>query len=80
MVGGYDWVNEENMAIQARFKVFKSSFDSWDTMCEKVTRFLTILGPGKVIGVSHSQESQHGVIIVWYWEVEEPAKTDDAAL
>ena len=72
-------MNEDHMAIQARFKVFKSSFDSWEIMSEKVTRFLTMLGPGKVIGVSHSQESQHGVIIVWYWEVAESSKIDDAA-
>jgi hypothetical protein len=59
------------MPIQARFKLFKSSFDSWETMAAQVSEFLTSLGPGKVIGVSHNQESQFGVIAVWYWEVEE---------
>ena len=59
------------MPIQARFKLFKSAFDSWETMATQVSEFLTTLGPGKVIGVSHSQESQMGVIAVWYWEVEE---------
>ncbi len=58
------------MAIQARFKLFKSNFDSWETMAQQVAAFLTTLGPGKVIGVSHSQESQLGVIAVWYWEAE----------
>jgi len=58
------------MATQARFKVFKSNFDSWEIMSEEVAGFLTTLGPGNVIGVSHSQETHTGVIIVWYWEVE----------
>ena len=55
---------------QARFKLFRSSFNSWETMSEEVVAFLTTLGPGRVIGVSHSQESQIGVIAVWYWEVD----------
>jgi len=58
------------MAIRASYKVFKSSFDSWEKMAHQVTEFLTTLGPGKVIGVSHSQENQHGVMIVWYWDVD----------
>ena len=56
------------MAPQARYRLFRSAFDSWETMCEEVTEFLTTLGPAKVIGVSHSQEGQIGVITVWFWE------------
>jgi hypothetical protein len=59
------------MAIKARFKLFKSHRDSWEKMSQQVADFLTTLGPGKVIGVSHSQESQLGVIIVWYWELDD---------
>ena len=59
------------MAIQARHKIFKSHTEPWEKMSQKVTDFLTTLGPGRVIGVSHSQESQLGVIIVWYWDVDE---------
>jgi len=54
--------------MTARFKLFQSSFDSWQTMCTEVAQFLTTIGPTKVIGVSHSQESNIGVITVWYWE------------
>jgi hypothetical protein len=62
------------MAIQARFKLFKSFSDSWETMAKQVAAFLTTLGPGKVIGVSHSQEGSCGVIAVWYWEVDDAAR------
>lgn len=59
------------MPIQARCKLFKSSYDSWEEMSKPVTEFLTMLGPGKVIGVSHSHDNPLGVIAVWYWEVVE---------
>ena len=59
------------MPIQARYRIFKSHYETWDKMAQQVADFLTSLGPGRVIGVSHSQESQLGVIIIWYWEVEE---------
>jgi hypothetical protein len=61
------------MLIQARYKLFKSAFDSWETMSQQVADFLTKLGPGRVIGVSHSQESNVGVIAVWYWDVDDAA-------
>ncbi len=57
------------MPIEARYKLFKSGHESWETMSEQVRKFLTILGPGRVIGVSHSHENNIGVIAVWYWEV-----------
>jgi hypothetical protein len=52
---------------KAQHKVFRSHFDSWDKMAEQVTEFLSGLGRDRVIGISRSQESQFGVIIVWYW-------------
>jgi DNA phosphorothioation-dependent restriction protein DptG len=66
------------MAIQARFKLFKSHTESWETMSQKVADFLTTLGLGKVIGVSHSQESQFGVIAVWYWDVDDVAQPGES--
>lgn len=53
--------------VVARFKIFKSVFDSWETMSRQAAKFMTELGPGKVIGVSQSQGDQVGVITVWYW-------------
>ena len=65
------------MAVQARFKLFKSYSDSWEAMAGQVAEFLTTLGPGKVIGVSHSQEGTFGVIAVWYWEVDDAGQPAD---
>jgi hypothetical protein len=60
------------MAIQACYKLFKSYSDPWEKMAEQVAEFLTTLGPGRVIGVSHSHENNLGVIAVWYWDVPSP--------
>ena len=73
-----DIPDEEIMELQARFKLFKSNFESWETMAQQVAAFLTMLGPEKVIGVSHSQESQLGVIAVWYWEAVFPDQSAGA--
>ena len=52
----------------ARFKIFRSQWDSWETMCTEVAEFLSEIGPDMLIGVSQSQESTLGVITVWYWK------------
>lgn len=54
--------------MKAQFKLFRSTWESWDSMCTQVAAFLTELGPQRVIGVSQSQESNYGVLTVWYWE------------
>ncbi|MDX1947724.1 MAG: hypothetical protein SFU86_20170 [Pirellulaceae bacterium] len=54
----------------ARYKLFRSSYESWDTLCQQVTTFLTELGPERVIGVSQSHENTLGIFTVWYWDWE----------
>lgn len=53
--------------MKAQCRLFKSHFESWETMSMQVTDFLTELGPDKVIGISQSQEGSFGLITVWYW-------------
>jgi len=59
------------MSVRAKFKIIKSSYDTWEGMARQVAEALTALGPERVIGVSHSQETHTGVIIVWYWEADD---------
>jgi hypothetical protein len=54
--------------MKARFKIYRSSWDSWETMCTQVAELLTDLGPNRVIGVSQSDDNNEGVLTVWYWE------------
>jgi hypothetical protein len=62
------------MPIEAKYELFKSAHESWETMSQHVAEFLTSLGPGRVIGVSHSHHNQLGVMAVWYWEVAEESE------
>jgi hypothetical protein len=63
--------------MQAKFKIFRSDWDSWETMFQKAADFMTSIGPEKTIGVSTSHESNVGVVTVWYWSDEKPMRADD---
>jgi hypothetical protein len=56
--------------MQVRFKLFKSSFKTWESLCEEATAFATDVGRDRLINISVSQADSggQGVIFVWYWE------------
>jgi len=47
---------------------FRSSFDSWEQLSQQAANFATALGPQRLISISHSEDGNDGVIIVWYWD------------
>jgi hypothetical protein len=53
------------MTVQS--KIFRSTFSSWESMCEEAGQFATSVGRELLISISHSHEHGQGVIIVWYW-------------
>jgi hypothetical protein len=52
----------------ARYKMFRSSLAPWETTFQRVTEFATLLGPGRVISISHSEDQNEAVVTVWYWD------------
>lgn len=52
----------------ARFKVFRSSLTTWESLFAEAAEFATRLGPDRLIAVSHSADNGEGVVAVWYWE------------
>jgi hypothetical protein len=54
--------------MQVRFRLFKSLMKSWDTLCEEAAAFATEVGRERLISMSVSEDSNEGVIVVWYWE------------
>jgi hypothetical protein len=56
--------------MQVRFKLFKSSFKTWESLSEEATAFATDVGRDRLINISVSQADSggQGVIFVWYWE------------
>lgn len=67
-----DWLGRsaerlEEDSMQVQFKVFESTFTSWENLFAEAARFATQVGPDRLIGISHSQSNALGVITVWYW-------------
>ena len=56
--------------MQVQHKLFKSSFKSWDSLCEEAAAFATTVGRERLISISVSQADTggQGVIFVWYWD------------
>jgi len=55
--------------MAVRFEIFESSIKSWPTLFTEAAEFASQIGPERLIGISHSQESNRGVVAVWYWDV-----------
>ncbi len=51
--------------MRARFKVFRGTFTSWNSLLKDAVAFATEKGPENVI--SHSSSDTDGVVTVWYW-------------
>jgi hypothetical protein len=58
----------ESAAMQVRFRVFRSVFQSWESLFQEVADFATKVGPERLITISHSEDKSDGVVTVWYWE------------
>jgi hypothetical protein len=51
----------------AAFKVFRSPLTTWESLFARAAEFVSDLGPGRVISVSHSEDQDDAVVTVWYW-------------
>ena len=54
--------------MNARHRVFESTFKSWDDLCEEAGQFASEVGREKLINISVAYSHSTGVIVVWYWE------------
>ena len=65
--------------MKAMFQMFRSGHEPWELLFQKAADFMTKVGPEYVIGVSHSHESNQGVVTVWYWLDESLLKNSESA-
>ena len=56
--------------MQVKHQLFKSTFKSWDSLCEEAAAFASEVGRDRLINISVAQGETggRGVIFVWYWE------------
>jgi hypothetical protein len=54
--------------MRASFKVFRGTLATWEQLFQDAADFATEAGPDRVISISHSEDSNEGVVTVWFWE------------
>ena len=54
--------------MRATFRLFRGTFASWEQLFDEAAAFATQVGPERLISISHSEDENHGVVAVWYWE------------
>jgi hypothetical protein len=64
--------------FRVQFKVFRSSFSSWDSLFQEAADFASTLPTDRLISISHSEDQNEGVVSVWYWEEVVPAAEESA--
>lgn len=55
------------MKMKVQYKIFRGILTTWDNLFTEASEFASILGPDKVINISHSGDGGDGVVTVWYW-------------
>lgn len=49
-----------------RYRMFRSTFYSWEALYGDAAEFAAGLTPAQLIGISHSDDKGDGVVVVWY--------------
>jgi len=63
------------MNSSLKFKVFESSWDSWNKIFQDAADFADSVGKENVLNISHSCDGHNkGVVTVWYWEQSNPGQ------
>jgi len=66
--------------LRARFKVFRNAWTSWESLFEEAADAAEEIGPTRLIGISHSEDKDDGVVAVWFWEDAVAADSSDPVL
>jgi hypothetical protein len=51
-----------------RFRVFRSTLTTWESLFAEAAEFADEVGPERLITISHSADNGEGVVAVWYWD------------
>jgi hypothetical protein len=53
---------------QVTFEMFRGGMlTSWVELCQQAASFASELGPERLITISHSEDRNEGIVVVWYW-------------
>jgi hypothetical protein len=63
-----DEPSADQAPVLARFKMFRSSLTTWESLFAEAAEFASQLGPERLINISHSADGGEGIVTVWYWD------------
>ena len=46
---------------------FQGVLKSWESLFDEAARFASSVGPDRLISISHSEDANVGIVVVWYW-------------
>jgi hypothetical protein len=49
------------------YQGFVSAFRSWGSLFAEAAEFASQIGPQRLINISHSEDRNEGVMVVWFW-------------
>ena len=55
--------------MKIKFEMFRGSLRSWNSLLTEAADFANSLQPDRLITICHSEDSEDGVVVVWYWGV-----------
>jgi hypothetical protein len=55
---------------RVEYRMFRGTFETWEKLFELAASFATEIGRERLIGISHSEDDDDGVVSVWYWTQE----------
>jgi hypothetical protein len=55
---------------RAASQIFRGTFSAWESLCAEAAAFATTIGPQNLITISHSEDKNMGIVVVWYWTAE----------
>jgi hypothetical protein len=54
--------------MHVEFRVFRGAWASWQQLFSEAAEFASRLGPRRLINISHSEDTNEGVVAVWFWD------------
>jgi len=55
------------MFEKIEYRMFRGTLQTWDELFSQAAAFASTLRPEELISISHSEDSNDGVVAVWYW-------------
>lgn len=53
--------------MKVEYRVFRGVWTTFEALFQQAAEFASLLGPERLISISHSEDEDDGVVTVWYW-------------